>query len=160
MDETLIHSSFVAIPQSDFNFIITVEYNKLEVYVCIRPGVENFLKSLSPFFEIIVFTAASQNYADHVLDHIDPDHIIKYRLYRESCTQFNGVFVKDLSRLGRDLQKVIIIDNSPAAYMLQPYNAIAITDWFDDQLDTELDSILDFLLKYKNSENVYNILVH
>jgi len=159
LDETLIHSSFIAIPNSDFKFLIDVEFNRLEVYVCIRPGAERFIKAVAPHFELVVFTAASKSYADHILTRIDPENNIKYRLYRDSCSFFSGVYVKDLSKLGRELQTIIIVDNSPASYMLQPYNAIAIIDWIDDQFDHELDTILEFLLKNKEADNVYQILV-
>jgi RNA polymerase II subunit A small phosphatase-like protein len=38
-------------------------------------------------------------------------------LYREDCTFWNGIFVKDLTRLGRRMEDIIIVDNSPAAYL-------------------------------------------
>lgn len=138
---------------------MTVDVNKLDVHVCIRPGAENFIKTLAQYYELVVFTASCQNYADQIINYIDPEKHIKYRLYRESCTSFSGCFVKDLSKIGRDLQRVIIVDNSPSAYMLQPYNAIAITDWIDDAEDRELDTIMDFLIKNHKISSVYEILV-
>jgi len=37
---------------------------------------------MSKYFDVVVFTAGNQCYADPILDHIDPDRCIKYRLYR------------------------------------------------------------------------------
>jgi CTD small phosphatase-like protein 2 len=55
------------------------------------------------------------------------------------------VYIKDLSRLGRDLRRMIIVDNVPENFQLQQDNGIFITSWFDDVTDTaltELGSIL------------------
>ncbi len=66
---------------------------------------------MSQYYEIVIFTAATQDYADWVLDQLDQDHVISNRLYRQH-SQWNGQFyIKDLSSLGRDLSRVIIVDN-------------------------------------------------
>ena len=157
LDETLVHSSFLSIPHADFRFALGVGENQVGVFVCIRPGAERFLKELGSLYEIVIFTASMQPYADAVIDYIDPGRVVKHRLYRESCTDFGGNFVKDLSRLNRKLEKIIIIDNSPAAYLLQPYNAIAISSWFDEPMDDELLKILDFLKQSYRVTNVYDL---
>lgn len=157
LDETLVHSSFLSIPHADFRFVLGVGENQVAVFVCIRPGAERFLKELGSLYEIVIFTASMQPYADAVIDYIDPGRVVKHRLYRESCTDFGGNFVKDLSRLNRKLEKIIIIDNSPSAYLLQPYNAIAISSWFDEPMDNELLQILDFLKRSYRVTNVYDL---
>lgn len=134
--------------------------NKLGVYVCVRPGAQEFLDHMSKYYELILFTASSQFYADTVIDHIDPNRTISYRLYRESCTDFSGCFVKDLSKLNRDIDKIIIIDNSSVAYLLQPSNAIAIESWYDDPTDTQLIEIEKLLDQNHDATNVYDILVN
>jgi len=59
-------------------------------------------------------------------------------LFREHCTYHNNTFVKDLTRLGRDMRDVIIIDNSPMSYQFQPENAIPSISWYEDKNDTQL----------------------
>ena len=158
LDETLVHSSFLAIPHADYRFNIGVDENPVAVFVCVRPGAEKFLRELGHLYELVIFTASVQVYADPVIDFIDKGRVIKYRLYREACTDFNGSFVKDLSRLNRPLEKVIIIDNSSVAYLLQPYNAMPIGSWFDDPTDNELFILLEKLKHRHRAKNISAIL--
>ena len=67
--------------------------------------------------------------------------VFAHRLFRESCVYDRGNYVKDLSKLGRELNRTIIIDNSPASYLFQPQNAIPCSSWFDDKNDTLLKGI-------------------
>ena len=130
LDETLVH--FFYCP-SGGSFLI-------------RPYCYEFLRDMSDIFEIAIFTAAMQDYADGILDKLDPNKIyIKYRLYRQH-TSISGIsFVKDLTKLGRDLSKVIIIDNLPDNFKLQPHNGLAIKTWLDEMKDTQLNDIGQFL---------------
>lgn len=51
--------------------------------------------------------------------------MFRARLFRESCVYYRGNYIKDLNRLGRDLQKIVIVDNSPASYIFHPDNAVS-----------------------------------
>lgn len=64
-------------------------------------------------------------YADPVADLLDQWGVFRARLFRESCVFHRGNYVKDLSRLGRELHNVIIVDNSPASYIFHPENAVS-----------------------------------
>jgi hypothetical protein len=93
----------------------------------------------------VVFTASLAKYADPLLDVLDKDKVVQFRLFREACVQHYGNYVKDLTHLGRALESSIIVDNSPFSYMFQSDNAIPITSWFDDKSDRQvqhLDSLL------------------
>ena len=159
LDETLVHSSFMAEGDAEFVFVLGLDSRSVEIFVGVRPGVAQFLSKLADLYELVLFTASNQFYADHVVDKIDPDHKIQFRLYRESCTEFSGCQVKDLSKLGRDLNRVIIVDNSSVAYLLQPYNAIPNTGWYDNPDDRELVHIMEFLIEHHNEANVHDFLV-
>jgi hypothetical protein len=65
-------------------------------------------------------------YADPVADLLDKWDVFNCRLFRESCVFHRGNYVKDLSRLGRELHKIIIVDNSPASYVFHPDNAVSV----------------------------------
>lgn len=80
-------------------------------------------------------------YADPVLDCLDIHRVVKHRLFRESCYNHKGNYVKDLSQLGRPIGETIIIDNSPASYIFHPNNAVPVSSWFNDPHDTELTDL-------------------
>ena len=93
---------------------------------------------MGKYFEIVIFTAAEEDYADIVLNELDKNNAINYKLYRKHTEQINGVFIKDLSNLGRDINKVVIIDNSKDNFSLQPENGLHICSFLEDQENDEL----------------------
>lgn len=130
LDETLVHYS---------------EHDGMGSYE-IRPGMQEFIQRMhANGYELIIFTAATQDYADWVIDQIDPDRLIHHRLYRQHALPWGPIFVKDLSRMGRDLDKVLIIDNVQENFMLQPHNGIFILSWYDDPNDTALFALTPLL---------------
>jgi CTD small phosphatase-like protein 2 len=88
----------------------------VEAGVNIRPYAKEVLKAANENYEVVVFTASHQCYADVVLDYLDPDHsLIHHRFYRDSCVVIQGVYIKDLRIFTNwDLKDILIIDN--AAY--------------------------------------------
>jgi len=108
-------------------------------------------------FEVVVFTASLSKYADPVLDLLDVHKVIDYRLFREHCTCINDTYIKDMSIMGRPIESVFIIDNSPHAYSLQPENAMPCLSWFDDYDDNELLGFIPILQKLADP-SVKNII--
>ena len=104
-----------------------------------------FIETMAQYYEIVIFTAALQEYADQVIDQIDVGNNIKYRLYRQHTSQNGPFLVKDLSLLGRDINRTIIIDNISDNFILQPDNGIFISTWYDDMRDRFLDEITPLL---------------
>eukprot|EP00829_Urostomides_striatus_P020646 TRINITY_DN884_c0_g1_i3.p6 TRINITY_DN884_c0_g1~~TRINITY_DN884_c0_g1_i3.p6 ORF type:complete len:113 (-),score=33.27 TRINITY_DN884_c0_g1_i3:12-350(-) len=87
----------------------------VQVNVNFRPYVREFLEEAAKFFEIIVYTASEKDYADRIINILDPTKkLIKYRLFRNACIDFGGVYVKDLHALGRDLAKTCLLYTSPS----------------------------------------------
>ena len=88
-----------------------------------------------------------------MIDNLDIHKVVRHRLFRESCFNHRGSYVKDLSQLGRVLGNVIILDNSPASYLFHPSNAVPITSWFSDAGDQELLDLIPFLEDLAHVEN-------
>ena len=78
---------------------------------------------------------------------MDPKGHTTVRLFREHCTFVNGIFVKDMSQVGRNMKDTIIIDNSPTAYMLQPECGLPIVSWYDDPHDRALYDYIPLLIE-------------
>eukprot|EP00035_Acanthoeca_spectabilis_P020012 m.430728 g.430728 ORF g.430728 m.430728 type:complete len:245 (+) comp17208_c0_seq1:141-875(+) len=158
LDETLVHSSFKPVPNADFVVPIEIDGQSHHVYVLKRPFVDQFLKAMEPLFEVVLFTASLSKYADPVTDLLDPDGVCRYRLFRQHCVFHRGTYVKDLSRLGRDLTHTVIVDNSPASYIFQPDNAIPCQSWFDNRSDTELRDLIPFFEDLAKVSDVTKVL--
>uniref|UniRef100_A0A8C1Z7W3 protein-serine/threonine phosphatase n=1 Tax=Cyprinus carpio TaxID=7962 RepID=A0A8C1Z7W3_CYPCA len=158
LDETLVHSSFKPVNNADFIIPVEIDGTVHQVYVLKRPHVDEFLKRMGELFECVLFTASLAKYADPVSDLLDKWGAFRSRLFRESCVFHRGNYVKDLSRLGRDLNKVIIVDNSPASYIFHPDNAVPVASWFDDMSDTELLDLIPFFERLSKVDNVYTVL--
>lgn len=127
------------------------------VYVIKRPGVDEFLVDMAKKYEVVVYTASLNKYADPLLDLLDPHKTISARLFRESCVYFEGSYVKDLSLLNRDLSQTIIVDNSAASYIFHPENAIDCSSFIDDPSDRELRQIASFLDGIKDVKDVRGV---
>ena len=113
-------------------------------YFLVRPGALDFLKEVSKYYEIIIFTSSPKIYADKILNKIDINgNLISHRLYRNHVIYENGKSAKNLNLIGRDLTKTIFVDNlrSNAKYNLN--NLCPITTWISDIFD-------DKLIKLKN----------
>lgn len=133
------------------------------MYVIKRPGVDQFMKRVGELYEVVVFTASVskvryiyyyyrlifsnlvKQYGDPLLDQLDIHKVVHHRLFRESCYNHQGNYVKDLSQVGRDLKDTIIIDNSPTSYIFHPQHAVPISSWFSDAHDNELLDLIPVL---------------
>jgi Dullard-like phosphatase family protein len=159
VDETLVHASFT--PEKPFDVKITIELDgeKGDIFVAFRPHLFTFLEFIAPLFEVAIFTASQSCYAEQLMDHIDPDgRLGRLRLFREHCTEISGGRVKDLSLLGRSLDRIALVDNSPVTYLFQPRNAIPIKSWFEDPRDVELLKLMPMLQELAQATVVYDVL--
>lgn len=115
-----------------------------------RPGLHEFLKQLSEFADLILFTAGLEGYARPLVDRIDGENLFSLRLYRPSTTSTEyREHVKDLSCLSKDLCRTVIVDNNPFSFLLQPLNGIPCIPFSaGQQHDNQLLNVLLPLLKH------------
>ncbi|KAL9116015.1 MAG: hypothetical protein Q9227_000383 [Pyrenula ochraceoflavens] len=110
-----------------------------------RPGLDYFIRYLSQYYEIVLFTSQPSMTADPVLRKLDPYRVIRFPLFREATLYKNGEYVKDLAYLNRDLSKVLLVDTNLAHARHQPENAIILPKWKGDPKDQTLIALLPFL---------------
>ena len=122
----------------------------------IRPGLEIFLEIIKEFYEIIIFTVGTRDYANLILDLIEKKNNTKFfdgRLYREHATKIGNKYIKDLSKIGRDLSKVLIVDNNPHSFKFQHENGILINSYYGEKNnDKTLIELQKILIKIYNEK--------
>ena len=148
LDETLIHFKYDKVNDPQITQGI-VQY---------RPGLFEFLNNIRKHYELVIFTVGTKQYADKVIDSIENQTTyFSYRLYREHTSIYNNDFIKDISRLGRDLSKVVIVDDKPFNFILHKDNGIAIRPYWGNDTTTQTNdvallnllTILIDIIKYK-----------
>ena len=142
LDETLI--SFKLEPGEENKGIIRF-----------RPYLDSFLQKVKEKYEIIVFTSGTKDYADPLEDAIEQEgDYFDARLYRQHTIAYGKDIVKDISRIGRPLDKICIVENMPQNYRLQKENGILIKSFYgEDIYDTALASLGEILMKIANEFN-------
>ena len=149
LDETLIHCNEEESQEEyDVKLPIVLPTGEMkEAEINVRPYAREILKKLSENFEIIVFTASHQCYANVVLDYLDPENkYIHHRLFRDSCyTTQEGMHVKDLRIINRDLENVVLVDNAAYSYINQLDNGIPIIPYYRGKTDFELKALESYI---------------
>ncbi|XP_059148229.1 mitochondrial import inner membrane translocase subunit TIM50-like [Physella acuta] len=111
-----------------------------------RPGIEYFLQQVGPpLYEIVIFSSESGMTADPLVNHLDPQGYIMYRLYRDATRYMEGHHVKDLSCLNRDMSRIIMLDCNPQSVKLQTSNAFVLKKWTGQEDDQTLIDLAHFL---------------
>uniref|UniRef100_A0A673YBC4 Mitochondrial import inner membrane translocase subunit TIM50 n=1 Tax=Salmo trutta TaxID=8032 RepID=A0A673YBC4_SALTR len=110
-----------------------------------RPGIDYLFQQLAPLYEIVIFTAETGMTAYPLIDSIDPQGFVMYRLFRDATRYMEGHHVKDVSCLNRDTSKVIVVDCKREAFSLQPFNGMALTKWDGNSEDRTLYDLAHFL---------------
>ena len=149
LDETLVHVKQINLQNS--NYYYNTPYN--HKIINLRPGLFDFLNSIKPYYEIISFSSASKVYADHILKKIEVDQkYFDYNLYREHTTLYGQEYIKDISKIGRNIKEIIIVDNLEKNFILNPDNGIKIAPYYGElsyeNEDTKLFELEKLLLLF------------
>ncbi|XP_063061908.1 mitochondrial import inner membrane translocase subunit TIM50 [Engraulis encrasicolus] len=110
-----------------------------------RPGIDYLFQQLAPLYEIVIFTAETGMTAYPLIDSIDPQGFVMYRLFRDATRYVEGHHIKDVSCLNRDTSKVIVVDCKREAFSLQPFNGLALHKWDGNSEDRTLYDLAAFL---------------
>lgn len=102
----------------------------------VRPGVRQFLSELCGLgCEVVAWTASNRCYAGGILSRIDPaaefvsQCIYAHAKWQRRPGQSYPATVKNLSLIGRDLDRTIIVDNLPDAVAGSEMNAIVVENY-------------------------------
>jgi len=138
LDETLVHSELIS--GTGKHLIVQTENSDApicHIYIKLRPYLHEFLAYLVSRYDLVIFTASVQNYADTVIDYIDPNGWIKQRYYRSNCINVDNYWVKNLTILNSDLAHTILIDDRPKIFISHVNNVIKIDPWLGQDVDDE-----------------------
>ena len=145
LDETLIYL------QRDSNI---KSKRKTIIY---RPYLIEFLQKMKKLYELILFSLGTPEYVDSIVETIErKERYFQYRLYRQHGKIYGNDIIKDLSKLGRDIKKIIIVDNMPQSFKLQKKNGICIKGFYGNLKDETLKDLSEILEKIRNDVNYTN----
>lgn len=146
LDETLIWSQHSALTAHEDEYTIAK-----------RPYLMEFLQRMDPIFEIVIFTAACEDYAELAVNCFDPERkLIKTIISKRSCIETKeGYWVKDLRIIAdRELSKMLIVDNIIFSYSFQLENGIPITSYEGEDDDKELEYLALYLEGLAQTEDM------
>lgn len=162
LDETLVHSLSRGARMSNGHMIeIKLNDHVATLYsVHKRPYCDHFLKQVSKWFNLVIFTASVKEYADPVIDWLESERkYFTHRFYRNHCTLREGQgYIKDLTSVDKNLNHVIIVDNSPISYAWHESNAVTVEGWINDATDTDLLNLIPLLRAMRYTTDVRTVL--
>ncbi len=114
--------------ENRFKYTLVIDLDETLIYfnqenniLKYRPFMDTFLNAVKQYYQLVIFTASSKDYADVLIKQIENKNcLFSYCLYRQHLTLFNGRMIKDISRMGREMSKIIIIDNLKVNFCNNP----------------------------------------
>jgi TFIIF-interacting CTD phosphatase-like protein len=138
--------------------LINIQYKDINgenIIPNFRPGLFSFLSTIKPYYELVSFTNESKEFSDKILKEIEKNNknYFDYNLWKDHTTFHRNKFVKDISKLGRDIRKIIIIDDDPTNFELNPDNGIQISPYLGESTkdDTALFELKKLLILFNKN---------
>ena len=126
---------FTLVLDLDETLVFIKQENNNNRVLILRPYLFEFLEKMKYLYELVLFSFGTPEYVDPILNIIEKNtKYFEYKLYRQHASLNGDDYVKDLNKLGRDLKKVVIIDNLPQAFKLQKSNGICIKPFYGDSI--------------------------
>ena len=126
---------FTLVLDLDETLVFIKKDNNNNRVLILRPYLFEFLEKMKYLYELVLFSFGTPEYVDPILNIIEKNtKYFEYKLYRQHASLNGDDYVKDLNKLGRDLKKVVIIDNLPQAFKLQKSNGICIKPFYGDSI--------------------------
>lgn len=117
-----------------------------------RPGIDKFLETLSGTYEIVVYTAEQGMTVFPIIEALDTKNLISYKLVRDATHFVEGHHVKNLDKLNRNLENVVVIDWNPKSVKFHPENVFNIPRWIGNDDDKTLTELSEFLMTVASSD--------
>lgn len=122
-----------------------------------RPYATGFLKVLSEYFELVLYTSATEQFANYCMSIVDEENLVTYRLYKQHMKiNSDGPFI-DISLLGRELFKVLVVDSQPSNFGPFLFNGITVNKWKGEPGDYELLSLTQILTNARHLDSTVKI---
>ena len=136
----------------------TLGFNSTEKGIKLRNGLFSFFSMVKPYYELISFSCEPREVTDPILKEIESEKkYFDYNLNREHAFLYDNCLIKDISLIGRDISKIIVIDDDENSFKLNKNNGIKITPFNqeskNDNVLFELKKILILIYK-KNYDDV------
>eukprot|EP00933_Yihiella_yeosuensis_P071052 TRINITY_DN79242_c0_g1_i1.p1 TRINITY_DN79242_c0_g1~~TRINITY_DN79242_c0_g1_i1.p1 ORF type:complete len:353 (+),score=77.02 TRINITY_DN79242_c0_g1_i1:97-1155(+) len=124
--------------------IIHLEHDSRKGWQVIkRPFADQFLKEISHYYEVVLFTDEVFPVGLEIAGKMNLP--VTAVLHRDFCRKKRQHYIKDISKLGRRMDRVLMVDHDAEAFQLQPENGIHIREYNGDPNDSELADLLEFL---------------
>ncbi len=150
LDETLIHTSFVQVPNCDYDYKFNINFleRPVTVFVYKRPYLNEFLYQMSKYYNIIIYSSNVPEYSNPLIDKLDEEKVIYKRIYKDKKIELNGKLISDLTKLIYEYGKnIIIISNNSLHSFINDSNnnTLPINSWNFKKSDDELIKLKSFL---------------
>ena len=161
IDETLVYATKKALSHVKEDFKVS------DYFVYKRPFLHEFLEKCSEHFDIAIWSSADDDYVTNIVRNIVPHDLeLQFIWGRSRCTEHfdfeiqERIFIKNLKKikkLGFDLSKVLIVDDTPQKAIKNYGNVIYPKIFEGNMKDNELRLLIEYLIQFKNIDNVRNI---